>query len=143
SGALQGRLEPDRGPPGRPPGAAEIQIACASLTTRIETNHGNRNPHDEGTFNAAPEEVFHALMDSAKHTQFTGAPATIARKPGGEFCLYGGQLTGKTLELKPNQRMVQQCGERTGSRATFHCSRSISRRWMAAGRRISRWRQRT
>jgi len=86
----------------------------------------------EVTFNVAPEEVFHALMDSEKRTQFTGAPATIARKPGGEFSLYGGQLTGKTLELKPNQRMVQQCGERTGSRATFHCSRSISRRWMAA-----------
>jgi len=47
-------------------------------------------------------------MDSAKHTQFTGAPATIARKPGGEFSLYGGQLTGKTLELKPNERIVQQ-----------------------------------
>ena len=35
------------------------------------------------TFNAAPEEVFEALMDSAKHSAFTGAPATIARKAGG------------------------------------------------------------
>lgn len=60
------------------------------------------------TFNATPEEVFEALMDSAKHSQFTGAPATITRKPGGEFVLYGGQLTGKTLEFRPHERIVQQ-----------------------------------
>ncbi len=76
------------------------------------------------TFNAAPEEVFDALMDSAKHSEFTGAPATIARKAGGEFSLYGGQITGKTLELKASQRIVQQWREKNWpaghfSRLTF------------------------
>ncbi|MCU1273434.1 MAG: Activator of 90 kDa heat shock protein ATPase [Bryobacterales bacterium] len=60
------------------------------------------------TLNAAPEEVFEVLMDSARHSQFTGAPAQIDRKTGGEFSLYGGQLTGNTLELKPHERIVQQ-----------------------------------
>jgi predicted ester cyclase/uncharacterized protein YndB with AHSA1/START domain len=60
------------------------------------------------TLSAAPEEVFDALMDSAKHSQFSGAPAHIERKPGGEFSLYGGQLTGKTLELRPHERIVQK-----------------------------------
>lgn len=60
------------------------------------------------TFNAGPEEVFEALMDPARHSQFSGAPAQIERRPGGAFSLYGGHLTGKTLELKPHERIVQQ-----------------------------------
>lgn len=62
----------------------------------------------EVTLNAAPLEVFEALMDSAKHSQFTGAPAQIDRRAGGAFVLYGGQLTGKTLEIKANEQIVQQ-----------------------------------
>jgi uncharacterized protein YndB with AHSA1/START domain/ketosteroid isomerase-like protein len=61
----------------------------------------------EVTLSASPEEVFEALMDSAKHSKFTGAPAQIERKPCGLFSLYGGQITGKTLELEPNRLIVQ------------------------------------
>jgi len=61
----------------------------------------------EVTLSASPEEVFEALMDSAKHTRLTGAPAQIDRKPCGVFSLYGGQITGKTLELEPSRLIVQ------------------------------------
>ena len=61
----------------------------------------------EVTLNASPAEVFEALMDSAKHSKFSGAPAQIDRKPCGLFSLYGGQLKGKTLELEPNRLIVQ------------------------------------
>ena len=62
----------------------------------------------EVTLNASPSEVFEGLMDSDRHAQFTGAPAQIDRRPGGAFSLYGGQLTGRTLEVKPNERIVQE-----------------------------------
>ena len=58
-------------------------------------------------FNASPKEVFDALMDSEKHSQFTGAPAEIRPEAGGKFSLYGGSLTGTTLELRQHERIVQ------------------------------------
>lgn len=58
-------------------------------------------------FGASPKEVYDALMDSNKHSRFTGAPAEIRSEVGGEFSLYGGSLTGTTLELRPEERIVQ------------------------------------
>ena len=78
------------------------------LQQRKGTARETRTVVHEVTLSASPEEVFEALMDLAKHSQFTGAPAQIERKQGGAFSLYGGQLTGKTLELKPHERIVQQ-----------------------------------
>jgi activator of HSP90 ATPase len=60
------------------------------------------------TFKASPHEVFEALMDSRKHTKFTGAPAKISRKVGGEFSAYGGGLSGKTIELVADKKIVQE-----------------------------------
>ena len=34
------------------------------------------------TFNASPHDVYEALMDSEKHSQFTGAKALISREVG-------------------------------------------------------------
>src|SRR5690242_9663001 len=75
--------------------AQYLEQATAIAETRIVAH--------EVTLNASPAEVFEALMDSAQHSKFTGAPAQIDRKPCGEFSLYGGQLTGKTLELDTNR----------------------------------------
>lgn len=58
-------------------------------------------------FNSSPKEVFDALMDSKKHSKFTGAPAEIRPEAGGKFSLYGGSLTGATLELSQDERIVQ------------------------------------
>jgi uncharacterized protein YndB with AHSA1/START domain len=35
------------------------------------------------TFDASPEQVFEALMDSKKHSAFTGAAARVSREVGG------------------------------------------------------------
>jgi len=59
------------------------------------------------TLNASPHEVYEALIDPAKHTAFSGAPAEINAKPGGKFSFYGGQLEGTTLELEKDRRIVQ------------------------------------
>jgi len=37
----------------------------------------------------------------------TGAPAKIGASGGGEISLFGGMITGRTIEAVPNQRLVQ------------------------------------
>lgn len=59
------------------------------------------------TFKAAPEEVYGALMDSSKHSEFSGAKASISNEVGGKFTAYGGGLEGTNLELVPGKKIVQ------------------------------------
>jgi activator of HSP90 ATPase len=56
---------------------------------------------------ATPKEVYDALMNGKKHSQFTGEPAKIRAKAGAPFTCYGGYITGITLELKAAKRIVQ------------------------------------
>src|ERR1700722_10831339 len=56
---------------------------------------------------AAPNEVFEALMDESKHRQFTGSPAKISRAPGGELTCYGGYIKGVNLEIISPKLIVQ------------------------------------
>ena len=59
------------------------------------------------TFKASPHQVYEALMDSKKHSQFTGGKATISRKVGGKFSAYDGYAEGVNLELAPDEKIVQ------------------------------------
>lgn len=59
------------------------------------------------TFKASPHEVYEALMDAKKHSEFTGEEAKISRKVGGKFTIYGGEIDGTNLELVPDKKIVQ------------------------------------
>jgi activator of HSP90 ATPase len=59
------------------------------------------------TLSAAPADVYDALMDSRKHSRFTGGKASISRKEGGKFSVYDGYATGINLALKENKQIVQ------------------------------------
>ena len=59
------------------------------------------------TFNASPHDVYEALMDSEKHSRFTGAKANISREVGGAFSAYDGALSGTIIELVPDAKIVQ------------------------------------
>jgi uncharacterized protein YndB with AHSA1/START domain len=59
------------------------------------------------TFDAAPSQVFEALMDSKKHAAFTGEPATVDRNVGGASSAYGGKVTAINLDIVPGERIVQ------------------------------------
>src|SRR5208282_641807 len=63
--------------------------------------------HQELVFKASPKRVYQALTDSKRHAEFTGAPATIDNKAGGEFSVYGGGVGGRNIELVPDARIVQ------------------------------------
>ncbi len=59
------------------------------------------------TFKASPHQIYEALMDSKKHTAFTGDKATISREVGGAFQAGDGYISGTNLELIPDQKIVQ------------------------------------
>jgi len=59
------------------------------------------------TIKATPHEVYEALMDSRKHSKFTGAKASISRKIGGKFKAYGDYISGVNLDLVPDKKIIQ------------------------------------
>jgi activator of HSP90 ATPase len=66
-----------------------------------------KNIEQSVTFKATPHVIFEALVDSRKHTRFTGAPARISRRQGGAFTAFGSYISGVNIELVPDQRIVQ------------------------------------
>ena len=63
--------------------------------------------HQTVTFKASPHDVYEALMDSQKHAAFTGSSAKISRAVGGSLMAYDNYITGKNVELVPDQKIVQ------------------------------------
>ena len=55
----------------------------------------------------SPHQVYELLMDSEKHSAFTGGKAEISREVGGDFTIMGGGLGGKNLELVEDKKIVQ------------------------------------
>ena len=62
----------------------------------------------EVIFNVSPHEVYEALMDSKKHSEFTGDKAEISREVNGEFTAFNGWIKGKNLELVKDKKIVQE-----------------------------------
>jgi len=63
--------------------------------------------HQEIALDAAPERVFHVLLDSKQFAAFTGMPATIDPAPGGTFNSFGGMIEGRNVETVSGRRIVQ------------------------------------
>jgi len=76
--------------------------------------------HQEPVFKASRKRVYEALTDAKqfeKIVQLSAAmktgmppgakPTEISREVGGAFSLFGGYITGRHIELVPNERIVQ------------------------------------
>ncbi len=63
--------------------------------------------HQTIEFNATPQEIFELIIDSKKHSAFTGAPAKIGRKVGDSFSVWDGYAVGKNLEIIKDKKIVQ------------------------------------
>ncbi|GEM_PF-2235403 len=63
--------------------------------------------HQEELFAAAPARIYEALLDDKRFASFSGAKAQIDRSAGGTFSVFNGVITGRNIELVPNQRIVQ------------------------------------
>jgi activator of HSP90 ATPase len=59
------------------------------------------------TIHAKPAKIYEAWLSSEGHSMMTGSPAKVDGKVGGAFSAWDGYIFGKTLELTPNQRIVQ------------------------------------
>ncbi|OGF51330.1 MAG: hypothetical protein A2044_05495 [Candidatus Firestonebacteria bacterium GWA2_43_8] len=68
---------------------------------------GTKNLKQKVLFAAEPEKVYSLLMDSKKHSAFTGAKAVISPKEGGKFSAYDGYNTGVNVKLIPGKLIKQ------------------------------------
>ena len=57
---------------------------------------------------AKPIDVYDALIDAKKHSDFTGSKATSDPKVGGKFTAWDGYISGKNLKLEKAKRIVQE-----------------------------------
>jgi activator of HSP90 ATPase len=59
------------------------------------------------SFQKSPEKIYKVLTSATEVGEMTGAPAEISEDEGGAFSCFGGQITGRHIELRPNKRIVQ------------------------------------
>ena len=57
---------------------------------------------------AEPDEVYNAIIDGKKHSDFTGSKATLDPKVGGKFTAWEGYIFGKYIELEKGKKIVQE-----------------------------------
>jgi activator of HSP90 ATPase len=53
-------------------------------------------------------DVYNALTNPVAIELWTGYPAVMDPKPGTEFSLWEGDITGKNLEIVPEKKIVQE-----------------------------------
>lgn len=58
-------------------------------------------------FDAKPSAIYKAWLSSKGHSAMTGSAAKVDGRVGGKFTAWDGYIFGSTLELTPNQRIVQ------------------------------------
>ncbi len=86
-----------------------------------EISHAEESIHQEPVFKASRKRVYEALTDAnqfGKVVQLSAAmqggrmktgttPVTISHEAGGAFAAFGGYISGRQVELVPNERIVQ------------------------------------
>lgn len=88
--------------------------------TEEEVSHSAESIHQEPLFKASRKRVYEALIDTDqfdKVIQLSGVmssgmslgtkPTEIGREAGAAFTIFGGYITGRQIELVPNERIVQ------------------------------------
>jgi activator of HSP90 ATPase len=90
------------------------RLFCALVMSAVAVlqddgiSHTAESIHQEITFTAPPDRVYAALIDEKQFSAMSGGlPARIEPREGGVFSLFGDQITGRTIQLVPNTRIVQ------------------------------------
>lgn len=99
-----------------------IAVGSSSARAGAEEgiSHTAESIHQEPVFKASRKRVYEALTDTKqfdKVVKLSAAmqsgmslgkkPTEISDEPGGAFSLFGGYVTGRQIELVPNERIVQ------------------------------------
>ena len=59
------------------------------------------------TFKVKPFQIYEAWLNSSQHSKMTGGQANCSSKIGDTFTAWDGYITGRNLDLKLNQEIVQ------------------------------------
>ncbi len=64
--------------------------------------------HQVIAFKASRRQFYEAIMDEKQFARLSGGlSAVVSRDAGGAFSIFGGRITGRHIELVPNERIVQ------------------------------------
>jgi len=95
-------------------GSRGLAGSAAGAAAGEELSHTAESIHQEVVFKASRKRVYEALTDAKQFTKVTqfsevkDAPsAEISREAGGAFSCFGGYISGRHVELVPNERIVQ------------------------------------
>jgi activator of HSP90 ATPase len=101
-------------------GAAPSAPAQGAASGSDGLSHSAAAIHQEISFKASRRRVYHALTTASEFDAVSrlsdalalmtapGAkPTSISGEAGGAFTLFGGYISGRILELQPNERLVQ------------------------------------
>jgi len=75
--------------------AAPSQSSCKDISMKL-------------LFHSSPELMYQCLTEDQRLSFFTQSPAKLEKKNGGEFSLFGGQVTGKNINLVENKEITQE-----------------------------------
>jgi activator of HSP90 ATPase len=80
--------------------------------------------HQEIDFAASPDRIYQALTDAKSFADLSDAgAAAIVNEPGGAISLFGGYVTGRNIDLVPNQRVVQAWRSKTWEEGVYSIAR--------------------
>ncbi|MGB7727574.1 MAG: SRPBCC family protein [Candidatus Acidiferrum sp.] len=86
---------------------AAPQQQSMKQTPASSANQARTSLHQEIELKATPQRIYEILLDSRQFAAFTGMPAEIDPNAGGTFSMFGGQISGRNVELVPATRIVQ------------------------------------
>ena len=86
-------------------GSAALVPAVAAPGNKTATVTGAIR--QQADFAASPARLFQILTDEKQFAAMSGAPATMEKRGGGAFSLFGGAITGRNVELLDAKRVVQ------------------------------------
>lgn len=101
---------PTSPPPVAQPAAKPTTQATSSVTTK-ETSRSSveiKNLDTKIKLRGPLGEVFSCFLDPNRVSAFTQSPTVLSSAPGSPFSLYGGAITGETLEVVNNTKIVQK-----------------------------------
>jgi uncharacterized protein YndB with AHSA1/START domain len=85
----------------------EISHTCAAIHQEVVFKASRKRVYEALTETKQFDKVVH-LSEAMKGGMPPGAPPTdISREAGGTFTLFGGYVSGRHIELVPNERIVQ------------------------------------
>jgi uncharacterized protein YndB with AHSA1/START domain len=101
-------------------GGAVVGSRIALAGAGEEISHTAESIHQEPVFKASRKRVYEALTDAKQFSKVvmlsaamkTGMapgmkPTEVSSEAGGAFSAFGGYVTGRQIELVPNERIVQ------------------------------------